>query len=321
MPDQSTIAKFEQQAEMLANRVKKRFKHIYKRFARQNIDVFRLYDGDIPEIRAAVDWYAGHLVIAEYMRRQSVPEWLPLMGAAVAGALDVPPDKVHLKARWAGKQEGKRYERLARTDQRLAVKEGDLRFYVNLNDYVDTGLFADHRHTRQMVREMAAGKDFLNLYCYTGAFSCYAAKGGARTTVSVDRSQTAIDWARENMTLNGIPEEGNTLVQSGTLAYLAQAQREGLTFDLAVVDPPSYSTDRSGARDFDIARDYPRLLTAVSRVMRPGATLFFSTNHQNFDFCTEGLDIANAEEITTQTIPEDYRSKKKTIHRCWKMIV
>ena len=181
-------ARFAQQAEMLANRVKKRFKHLYKRFARQQIDVFRLYDGDIPEIRAAVDWYAGHLVIAEYMRRQSVPEWLPLMGAAVAGALDVPPDKVHLKSRWAGKQEGKRYERLARTDQRMAVKEGALRFYVNLNDYVDTGLFADHRHTRQMVREMAADKDFLNIYCYTGAFSCYAARGGARGRSAPARS-------------------------------------------------------------------------------------------------------------------------------------
>jgi 23S rRNA G2069 N7-methylase RlmK/C1962 C5-methylase RlmI len=321
MINEELQVRFAQQAEMLANRVKKRLKHLYKRFARQQIDVFRLYDGDIPEIRAAVDWYAGHLVIAEYMRRQSVPEWLPLMGAAVAGALDVPPDKVHLKTRWAGKQEGKRYERLARTDQRMVVKEGDLRFYVNLNDYVDTGLFADHRHTRQMVREMAADKDFLNLYCYTGAFSCYAARGGARTTVSVDRSQTAIDWARENLTLNGIPEEGNALVQSGTLTYLTKAHQAGQTFDLAVVDPPSYSTDRAGNRDFDISRDHPRLLAQVIRVMRPGAVLFFSTNHQNFVFRAAGLDVADAEEITTQTIPEDYRSKKKTIHRCWKIAV
>jgi 23S rRNA (cytosine1962-C5)-methyltransferase len=321
MLDESTLSRFEQQGEMLANRVKKRFKHLQKRFARQKIDVFRLYDGDIPEIRAAVDWYAGHLVMAEYMRRQSVPEWLPLMGEAVAQALGVPPDRVHLKSRWSGKQEGKRYERLARTDQRLAVRERDLTFYVNLRDYVDTGLFSDHRNTRQMVREIAAGKDFLNLYCYTGSFSCYAARGGARTTVSVDRSQTAIDWARANMILNGIPEEGNRLVQSGTLKYLAKARQAGQTFDLAVVDPPSYSTARSGNRDFDIARDHPELLAAVTKVMRPGATVFFSTNHQKFDFRTDGFDIAGVEEITTQTIPEDYRSKKKTIHRCWKMTV
>jgi 23S rRNA G2069 N7-methylase RlmK/C1962 C5-methylase RlmI len=201
----------------------------------------------------------------------------------------------------------------------MAVREGNLRFYVNLSDYVDTGLFADHRHTRQMVREMAAGKDFLNLYCYTASFSCYAARGGACTTVSVDRSQTAIDWARENMTLNGIPEDSNTLVQSGSLAYLARAQTEGLTFDLAVVDPPSYSTDREGRRDFDIARDHPVLLAAVFKVLRSGATLFFSTNHQNFNLRVEDIPPVHAEEITAQTIPEDYRRKNKSIHRCWRI--
>lgn len=321
MLDETTLSRFEQQGAMLANRVKKRFKHLYKRFARQNIDVFRLYDGDIPEIRAAVDWYAGHLVLAEYVRRQSVPEWLPLMGAALACALEVPEDKVHLKNRQTGKKDGKRYERLARIDQKIAMNERDLKFYVNLNDYVDTGLFSDHRTARQMVRELATGKDFLNLYCYTGTFSCYAARGGARTIVSVDRSHTAITWTRENMALNGIPEKGNQLIQSGTLAYLEKAQQNGQAFDLAVVDPPSYSSVRSGGRDFDIARDHPVLLAAVIKVMRPGATIFFSTNHQNFDPRMDGLDITRAEEITDLTIPEDYRSKKKTIHRCWKMIV
>ena len=321
MLDEKLQARFERQGEMLANRVRKRFKHLHKRLARQNIDVFRLYDGDIPEIRAAVDWYAGHLVVAEYLRRQSVPEWLPLMGAAVARALDVPAEKVHLKERRAGKQAGKRYERLARTDHRIAVRERDLQFYVNLRDYVDTGLFSDHRDTRQMVRQMAAGKDFLNLYCYTGAFTCYAARGGARTSVSVDRSRTAIDWARDNMTLNGIPEEDHTLVTSGTLTFLEEARQNGPAFDLAVVDPPSYSTDRSGRRDFDIARDHPELLAAVIKVMRPGGTIFFSTNHQDFNLQIDRLEPVRVEEITAGTIPEDYRYKNKTIHRCWKMAV
>ena len=319
MPDKGILSKFEQQGEMLANRVKKNFKHLHKRFARQRIDVFRLYDHDIPEIRAAVDWYAGHLVVAEYMRRQSVPEWLPIVGAAAGRALDVPQDRLHLKNRWAGKQKGQRYRRLDRTDHRLAVRERDLAFYVNLHDYVDTGLFADHRNTRQMVREMAAGRNVLNLYCYTGAFSCYAARGGARRTVSVDRSRTAIEWARANLALNGLAEETNTLVQSGSLAYLAQARAEGLTFDLAVVDPPSYSTDRNGKRDFDIGRDHPALLAAAIKVLRPGGTLFFSTNHQNFHFRTEDLPSLRAQEITARTIPEDYRRKHKSIHRCWRI--
>jgi len=319
MLDEDTISKFEQQGEMLANRVKKRFKHLHKRFARQQIDVFRLYDHDIPEIRAVVDWYAGHLVVAEYMRRQSLPEWLPMMGAAAARALSVPPENLHLKNRWAGRQGGRRYRRLDRTDQKIPVRERDLKFYVNLDDYVDTGLFADHRNTRRMVGEMAGGRDVLNLYCYTGAFSCYAAMGGARRTGAVDRARTAVDWTRANLALNGLSGKTNTVVQSGSLSYLSEAAAEDISFDLAVVDPPSYSTDRSGKRDFDIDRDHPRLLSAVIKVLRPGATIFFSTNHQNFTFRTMDLPPFRAEEITHRTIPEDYRQKNKTIHRCWRI--
>jgi 23S rRNA (cytosine1962-C5)-methyltransferase len=315
------LEKYRNQGQMLANKVKKRFKHLRKRYAGQSIDVFRLYDWDIPEIRAAVDWYAGHLVIAEYTRKQSTPEWLPMMGAAVAEALNVHSEKVHLKERFMGGQEGSRYERLDHTDQKIVVSERDLFFYVNLCDYVDTGLFSDHRNTRQLVREMADGRDFLNLYCYTGSFSCYAAKGGTRQTVSVDRSETAIRWARENMNLNGICEERNTLVQAETFDFLNKAKREHQTFDLAVVDPPSFSTSREKSCDFDISADHPILLTAVVSLMRAGGTIFFSTNHQNFEPRLDQLEIADAKEITDITIPEDYTSKKKTIHRCWKITV
>jgi 23S rRNA (cytosine1962-C5)-methyltransferase len=324
MQDPELAIKYENQARMLANRVKKTYNHFRKRFARQNIDVFRLYDWDIPEIRAAVDWYAGHLVIAEYTRKQSTPDWLPMMGAAVGAALDVRQENVHLKERRAGKQDGMRYERLDTTDQKLTVSERDLKFYVNLNDYVDTGLFSDHRNTRQMVREMAGDMDFLNLYCYTGAFSCYAAKGGARTTTSVDRSESAISWVRENMDLNGIPETGNRRVQADTFDFLKQAIKKGESFDLAVVDPPSYSTTRSRNAAFDILKDHPRLLTGVLELMRPGAKVFFSTNHQNFILDQSALaksGIADVAEMTNQTIPEDYMSKRKTIHRCWKIVV
>ena len=321
MLDPDTLMKFERQAEMLANRSKKRFKHLRKRFARQNIDVFRLYDWDIPEIRAVVDWYAGHLVIGEYMRRQSVPEWLPLMGEAVAKAFDVPPENLHLKERYAGKQDGKRYERISYTDQKIIVSERDFRFRVNPGDFVDTGLFSDHRDTRQMVREMAEGKDFLNLYCYTATFSCYAAKGGARSTLSADRSETAIRWARENMELNGIPEENHTLVQADTFDFLGRIGRKGQSFDLAVVDPPSYSTTQSRNDAFDIVQDHPRLLAATLAVMKKGGIIFFSTNHQNFDPRMDDLDIANLKEITHTTIPEDYVRKRQPIHRCWQITV
>ena len=220
------------QALMLSNKVKKRYKHLSKRYAKQNIDIFRLYDWDIPEIRAVVDWYSGHIVIAEYIRKNSDPLWLNIMAQAVAQALDVDIKNVHIKHRHAGYQDGKRYERVSHTDKKIVMSERELKFYINLDDYVDTGLFSDHRNTRLMVKDMVKGKDFLNLYCYTGSFSCYAAKGGAKTTVSVDRSDTAIQWAKENMELNGfsvestlysgVLENGGEKIQSGNLEELNQ---------------------------------------------------------------------------------------------------
>jgi 23S rRNA (cytosine1962-C5)-methyltransferase len=321
MKDKDNIHKFSDQAEMLANRVKKKFKHLRKGFARENIDVFRLYDWDIPEIRAVVDWYAGHLVIAEYMRRQSVPEWLPMMAAAVGNAMDIPPENVHLKQRRAGRQDGMRYDRIDHTDEKLIVSERDLKFLINPGDFVDTGLFSDHRNTRKMIRQAAGGKDFLNLYCYTGAFTCYAAKGGAKRTVSVDRSEAAVNWALENFKLNNISEISNRLVHADTLDFLKKAKKDGETFDLAVVDPPSYSTTRNRNQSFDILEDHPGLLSATLALIRPGGTIFFSTNHQGFELHFESLKVSGITEITNITIPEDYIRNRPPIHRCWKITV
>ncbi len=302
---------------MLANKVKKRYRHLRRRFSSRNIGVFRLYDWDIPEIRAVVDWYAGHLVIGEYTRKQSNPQWLPLVGAAVARALEVPPENVHLKKRYYGVSEGKRYERVAHTNQMIVVSERDLQFYVNPWDYVDTGLFGDHRDTRQMVREVSAGKDLLNLFCYTGSFSCYAAKGGAVSTTSVDRSRTAIEWARRNMELNGLAQADNHLVQEHAFDFLAKAKRRDQQFDLAVVDPPSFYGNRSTADHFDITHEHPDLLNAVIGLMRPAGRIWFSTNHQDFAPRMDAVTARHIKEITHLTIPEDYRHKRKTIHRCW----
>ena len=321
MADPQPLQKHRHQARMLADRLRKRYRHLRKRFARQQIEVFRLYDWDIPEIRAAVDWYAGHLVVAEYTRRQSIPEWLPIMGAAAAEALEVAPVRLHLKQRFTGRQDGQRYERLDTTERKIVVSERDLKFLVNLNDFVDTGLFGDHRETRRMLRDLSAGKDVLNLFCYTGAFTCYAAKGAARSTVSVDRSESAIAWARENLALNKIPEANHSLIQMHADDFLETARRRGMAFDLAVVDPPSFSTSRSRVKDFDVLRDHPALLAQVVGVMREGATVFFSTNHQEFLPRLDGLPVRHVAEITAATIPEDYRRKHKQIHRCWKIVV
>lgn len=313
--------KYREQAEMLANRVSKKFKHLKKSFARQNIEVFRLYDWDIPEIRVAVDWYAGHLVIAEYTRKQTIDGWLEIIGGIVADKLDVPFENVHFKERRMGQNDGKRYERIDYTNKKIIMSERDLDFYVNPYDYVDTGLFSDHRDTRQIVRNMAFEKDFLNLYCYTGSFSCYAAKGGAKSTTSVDRSQTAINWLKENMALNKIPEKGNKLIARPVDEFLKKAKSENRTFDLAVVDPPSFSTSRDSSSEFDISIEHPFLLKQVIELMRKNATIFFSTNHQNFHPRLEHLNVSEIKEITTKTIPVDYVNKRKKIHRCWQITV
>lgn len=313
--------KYENQAQMLANKVKKKFRHLRKRYEKQGLDIFRLYDWDIPEIRVVVDWYAGHLVIGEYSRKQSAPDWLPVMGKSVAMALDVPVENLHLKIRRSGIKEGKRYERIDHTNQKIAMRERDLQFYINPSDYVDTGLFSDHRDTRMLVRSLASGKKFLNLYCYTGSFTCYAAKGGACQTVSVDRSETAINWVKENLELNNLSDPKHVLIQEDTLDFLAKTEPGYRDFDLAVVDPPSYSTTRITEDHFDIAKDHPQMLNAVFNLMKPGATVFFSTNHQNFDLKTKDLVVTDIREITAQTIPEDYQNKRKKIHRCWEISV
>ncbi len=321
MTESADPERFRRQGQMLANRVRKRFNHFRKRFSRQNIEVFRLYDRDIPEIRAVVDWYGGHLVVGEYMRRQSVAGWLEAMAGAAAEALGVLPEKVHLKERRAGMRDGQRYERIARTGEKIVVSERDLKFYVNPSDFVDTGLFSDHRDTRQMVRQAAAGRDFLNLFCYTAAFTCAAAAGGAASTVSVDRSETAIAWAKQNLALNGFLTDRNALVHAHAQDYLADAKRRGLGFDLAVVDPPSYAATRSREEGFEVVRDHRALLEAVFSVMRPGGEVFFSTNHQRFAPDMAGLAVSGILEITDQTIPEDYRRKEKKIHRCWRISI
>ena len=300
------------QAEMLGNRLRKNFRRLQGRFEREGVGAFRLYDWDVPEIRAAVDWYEGHLVVAEYEREQtrSAAGWLEAMGAAAASALGVEGGRVHLKVRRTRPRTGERYPRLGQTGERLAVRERGLRFWVNLTDHVDTGLFPDHRETRARVRTEASGKEVLNLFGYTGSFTCAAAAGGAVRTVTVDTSAPYLSWARENLALNGLAGAQNELVRADARDFLA---RSGPRFGLCVLDPPSFST-RSGALPFDVQRDHRALVLAALGALLPGGVLYFSTNHQRFEPRLEGL---RAEEITRETAPRDYR---RTPHRCFRIV-
>ncbi len=313
-----TSEALQRQADMFGNRVRKTFARLRKPMARAQIEAFRLYDRDIPELRLVVDWYAGHAVLGEYVRDQTdIPEFLPAMANALATALEIALAHVHVKQRRTGAR-GHRYERLERKGERLDVREGDLTFLCNLDDFIDTGLYADHRLTRQLVRDDAAGKDFLNLYAYTGAFTVAAAKGGARSTLSVDASQQYLDWARDNLARNGLDGPQHTFAAIDTLQWLDWAQRAGQRFDLAWVDPPSFSANRAQGREFDVVRDHRTLLLAVIAVMRPGGVVYFSTNHQRFvaDLADLGATVT---DISAQTLPVDYRNQH--VHRCWRLVV
>lgn len=306
-------------AEMLANRVHKRHAILSRKFAKQNIEAFRLYDWDIPEIRAVVDWYAGHLVVAEYVRTQTGPDWLPEMGRAVAAALGVPESRLFLKKRQTAVKEGeKRYQRSRARGQRFSLRERDLQFWVNLSQQLDTGLFSDHRDTRKLILEMARDQDFLNLYCYTGSFTCYAAAGGARSSVSVDRSGPYLRWTGDNLALNGLQDRDHQMVRSDAGVFLEKARDQGRRFTLAMVDPPSFSTVRTTGEGFDVLRDHPQLIRRVLRIMEPGGIVFFSTNHQRFEPRFQDLPDAGIEEITPDTVPEDYRNRR--VHRCWRIL-
>lgn len=288
---------------MLANRVRKNFRRLQPRFEQRGIGAFRLYDRDIPEIRAAVDWYEGHLVVAEYEREQTaLLPWLEAMARAVAKELGVAWERVHLKKRRAGEK----YERLGRRNERLEVREGDLRFLVNLDDYLDTGLFLDHRETRARVREEARGARFLNLFAYTGSFTVAAARGGASSSTTVDASQTYLDWAADNCRLNRVSGD---LVRADVLDFLQQAGARRWTS--CVLDPPTRSDH--GKRLFDVQRDHRSLIEKTLAVLEPGGVLWFSTNHQRFEPRLEGLRFTEED-----TVPEDYRNR--AAHRAFRII-
>jgi 23S rRNA G2069 N7-methylase RlmK/C1962 C5-methylase RlmI len=300
-------------AEMFANRVRKNHRKLAKGFERENVGAFRLYDWDIPEVRAVADWVEGHLVVAEYVRAQTahLEDYAGALARAAGEALGVPEAHLHVRERRTRPDRGARYGRLGRGGTVLEVRERALRFWVNLDDYLDIGLFADHRDTRRMVGERSADAAVLNLFGYTGSFTCWAAHGGARATVTVDASRRYADWARDNLALNRLEDPRHEIVAADVASFL---ERERRAFDLVVVDPPSFST-RYGRRDFDVVRDHPALLARVRERVAPGGTVLFSTNHQRFEPRLEGLPYAAVEEITARTVPRDYRNR--TIHRAF----
>lgn len=299
-------------AEMLANRVRKNQRRVGKRLRREGIEAYRLYDRDIPEVRAVVDRYGDHLVVAELEREQTarIADYAETLGRAAGEALELDPAHVHVRRRRTGRARGYGRER---SGARLEVRERELRFWVELEGQLDTGLFADHRETRREVGARAAGKRVLNLFSYTGAFTCWAAHGGARETVSVDATARYSAWARDNLQLNGLDGPAHRVLTEDVASFLHR-ERGAAPYDLAVVDPPSRSS-RYGEGTFDIVRDHPELVRAVGELLTDEGEIYFSTNHQRFEPRLAGLPFSSIEEITARTVPADYRNP--TVHRAF----
>lgn len=301
------------------NRLHKNARHWGKWARRQSVTCYRVYDRDIPEFPLAVDVYHDHAHLQEFdtgwkMLDDEYALWVDAVRKHAAQALDLPLQNISYKLR--ARQRGEsQYEKTGAAGNDFTVEEGGLRFIVNLEAYLDTGLFLDHRITRNMVRERAAGKRFLNLFAYTGSFTVYAAAGGASESVTVDMSNTYQDWSKRNFALNGMDLERHKLVRADVFAYLDQAVAEGEKFDLIVMDPPSFSNSKKMQGVLDVQRDHPRLINACLQLLMPGGELFFSTNLRSFKLEPSELKSDRIQDISVRTVPEDFRNKK--IHYCW----
>jgi 23S rRNA (cytosine1962-C5)-methyltransferase len=309
----------------LANRLTRMHKHLGKWARRSGVSCYRLYEKDISDQPLIVDWYDGDVVCWSMRRTKDETDaqdeaWLAGVRTALASGLNVVNDRLWLKrrARQEDRQQGGQYQPLGRSKVTREVGEGPLRLEINLSDYLDVGLFLDHRPLRTQVGGEAAGKDVLNLFCYTGAFSCHAAAGGARSTTSVDLSNTYLDWAGRNLTRNGFADERHRIVRADCLAWLTEAARSAPAYDLIVCDPPTFSNSTAMATSFSVDRDHPWLVSTCARLLRPGGILYFSTNSKRFTLDQAALADLAPEEITTRTVGEDFRERKP--HRCWRII-
>jgi 23S rRNA (guanine2445-N2)-methyltransferase / 23S rRNA (guanine2069-N7)-methyltransferase len=315
-------------ALMFANRLRKNLKHLRRWAAREGVHCYRLYDADLPEYAVAVDLYEDWAHVQEYAPPDTVDavrarRRLREVMAVVPEVLDIPPDNAVLKVRRP--QRGlDQYQKLRDEGRFLPVEEGHLRFLVNLTDYLDTGLFLDQRVTRETIRGLARGRRFLNLFAYTGSATVYAAAGGAVSTTSVDLSLTYLDWARQNLELNGFSGPEHHFVRADCLEWLAQASPAGRgvvtagPYDLIFLDAPTFSNSKSMSGTLDIQRDHLALIQAAARLLSPEGILLFSTNFRRFK-----LDPAVAEkfvvaDITKHTIPPDF-ARNPRIHMCFRI--
>ncbi|MDT8434930.1 MAG: bifunctional 23S rRNA (guanine(2069)-N(7))-methyltransferase RlmK/23S rRNA (guanine(2445)-N(2))-methyltransferase RlmL [Anaerosomatales bacterium] len=317
-------------AAMLGNRLRKSARHLGKWARRTGVSCYRVYDADLPEYAVAVDVYegagpdAGKRVahVAEYAPPATIePEVasrrLHEAVATVADVLDIAPADVFLKVR--RRQKGSaQYTRQSDVRRTMIVAESGLLFEVNLSEYLDTGLFLDHRETRAMLRDASPGARFLNLYAYTGAATVYAAAGGAASTTTVDLSSTYLDWAERNMLLNGLTGGKHTRVRADVLEWLERSVGRTHPFDLVFCDPPTFSNSKRMEGTFDVQRDHVQLIDRILPLLAEDGVLIFSNNFRKFRMEAGVLEGVGVEDITRQTIPQDFERNPK-IHNTWRI--
>lgn len=303
--------------QMFANRLQKNLKVLGKWARKENIECYRLYDADMPEYALAVDVYGTWVHVQEYAAPKSIDPakaQARLLDAlsAIPQALNLDPSKVVIKRR--ERQSGKKqYERQDQQGQFMEVTEGGVKLLVNLTDYLDTGLFLDHRAMRMRIQKEAKDKRFLNLFCYTATASVHAAKGGAFSTMSVDLSKTYLDWARRNFSINGFSDK-HRLEQGDVMKWLEAARDE---YDLIFIDPPTFSNSKRMEGVFDVQRDQVEMLDLAMARLAKGGVLYFSNNFRKFELDPSLSERYQVEEISAQTIDQDFARNSK-IHRAWK---
>lgn len=283
------------------------------------MELFRGAEGSV-EGGAAGGGEGDALSISLYERPYEKDEaeeaaWLGLMAESAAAALGVAPELVFARTRRRMRGDAQ-YERLGTGKAERVVREGGLSFIVNLSDYLDTGLFLDHRPARAMVRAESAGKRVLNLFAYTGSFTVYAASGGAAEATSVDLSNTYLDWAERNLLLNGFSGPAFPLVRAEVRAFLAAAARKGERWDLIVADPPTFSNSKASPEDFDVNRDWLALVESCAALLSPGGVLYFSSNSRRLPFDASRVPLP-CEDITEKSLPPDFRDRRA--HRAWRI--
>ncbi|MBA0178885.1 bifunctional 23S rRNA (guanine(2069)-N(7))-methyltransferase RlmK/23S rRNA (guanine(2445)-N(2))-methyltransferase RlmL [Pectobacterium carotovorum] len=306
-------------AEDFANRLRKNLRKLEKWAKQQGIECYRIYDADLPEYNVAVDRYGSWVVVQEYappktIDAQKARQRLFDVINATLSVLELPSNRLVLKTR--ERQKGKnQYEKLAQKGDFLLMEEFGAKLWVNLTDYLDTGLFLDHRIARKMLGEMSSGKDFLNLFAYTGTASVHAGLGGARSTTTVDMSRTYLEWAEKNLRVNGLTGRQHRLIQADCLSWLHNAHEQ---FDVIFIDPPTFSNSKRMEESFDVQRDHLALMKDLKRLLRRGGTIMFSNNKRGFQMDIAGLTALglNAKEITAQTQSQDF-ARNRQIHNCW----